>query len=98
MAQTGPAAVSAAAPQVVSIHNAAPVAQTDKGTELGERLSTVTFCIPADELRILKFAAEECGQTLSKFCYVRIRNELRAMQLLPMPTIPKMNGGARHAS
>jgi hypothetical protein len=75
-------------------------ANTDKATEdLGERLSTVTFCIPADELRILKFAAQECGQTLSKFCYVRIRNELRNMRLLPMPTIPQVNGAGaqRHA-
>ncbi len=97
MDQTRSASVSATGPQVAPAHNGAPKARTDAGAELGEELSTVTFCIPPDELAVLRFAAKEYGQTLSSFCYVRIRNELRALKLLPMPSIPRVNGGAPHA-
>jgi hypothetical protein len=48
----------------------------------------VTFCIPPDELELLDFAAQECGQTKSSFCYVLVRDRLRALGLLERPPLP----------
>jgi len=57
------------------------------------RNAFVTFCIPPEELALLEFAAEECGQTKSSFCYVLVRNRLRELGLLKMPTLPKRSNG-----
>jgi hypothetical protein len=56
------------------------------------RNAFVTICMPPEEVPLLEFAAKECGQTKSSFVYVLVRNQLRAMNLLAMPTIPKPNG------
>jgi len=58
------------------------------------KMATVTFCIPPHELKLLEFAANECGQTKSKFCYIQVRNALRQLGVLPMPQVPKFNGSA----
>jgi hypothetical protein len=47
-----------------------------------------TFCLGADELQLLEFAARESGMTKSSFCYVLLRDKLRALGLLPPPTLP----------
>jgi hypothetical protein len=57
----------------------------------------VTACFPQGEIPLLEFAAKECGQTKSSFLYVAARDRMRAMGLLPMPTIPKPNGQGAHA-
>jgi|SRR6516165_3004427 hypothetical protein len=54
-----------------------------------DKMSTVTFCIPPEEVPILEFAAKECGQTKSMFCYVLVRNRLRELGLLAMPQLPE---------
>jgi hypothetical protein len=56
------------------------------------RNAFLTICMPPEEVPLLEFAARECGQTKSSFAYVLIRDRLRAMNLLAMPTIPKPNG------
>jgi hypothetical protein len=53
------------------------------------RNAFVTVCFPPEEIPLLDFAAKECGQTRSSFIYVLVRNQLRAMRLLPQPTVPK---------
>lgn len=53
----------------------------------------VQVCFPRDEVPILDFAAQERGQTRSKFLYTLARNELRRLGLLPMPAIPKLPNG-----
>ena len=62
------------------------------------RNAFVTVCFPPEEIPLLEFAAKECGQTKSSFIYILVRNQLRAMSLLPPPTIPKalQNGKDAH--
>jgi hypothetical protein len=57
------------------------------------RNAFVTVCFPPEEIPILEFAAKECGQTKSSFIYVLVRNQLRAMQLLALPTVPRFENG-----
>ena len=62
------------------------------------RNAFVTVCFPPEEIPLLDFAAKECGQTRSSFIYILVRNQLRQLGLLPMPTIPKApNGKDAHA-
>jgi len=59
------------------------------------RNAFVTVCFPPEEIPMLDFAAKECGQTRSSFVYVLVRDRLRAMRLLPMPTVPKPSNGQK---
>jgi hypothetical protein len=56
------------------------------------RNAFVTVCFPPEEIAVLEFAAKETGRTKSSFVYVLVRDQLRAMNLLPMPTMPQVNG------
>jgi len=56
------------------------------------RNAFVTVCFPPEEIPLLDFAAKECGMTRS-FMYILARDRLRAMRLLPMPTVPKPSNG-----
>lgn len=57
------------------------------------RNAFVTVCFPPEEVPMLEFAAKEYGQTKSSFIYVLVRNQLRAMKLLPSPTLPPRPNG-----
>jgi hypothetical protein len=61
------------------------------------RNAFVTICLRPEEVPILEFAAKEMGQTKSSFCYVLVRNQLRAMGLLAPPAVPQINGKDVHA-
>jgi hypothetical protein len=61
------------------------------------RNAFVTVCFPPEEVLALEFAAKEMGQTKSSFCYVLVRNQLRAIGLLAQPTVPQINGKDVHA-
>jgi hypothetical protein len=57
------------------------------------RNAFVTVCFPPEEIPVLEFAAKELGQTRSSFIYIAVRNQLRAMRLLPGPQYPKQQNG-----
>jgi hypothetical protein len=59
----------------------------------------LTFCLSQPEAELLEFAAKECGQSKSSFVYVLVRDRLRQLGLLKMPTVPThaANGDQAHA-